>query len=121
MLESILAIGIHLGTYHSNIDEGYHPNNFNPGMYVETVDNSVLGAYFNSDRKSTIYIGKTLHKENFSLMYGLATGYKYDVVPAIIPSYTISLSKEARMRMWWIPKVDSAAEGVHFSIEWRIK
>lgn len=121
MLNSIIALGIHLGTYHTNIDDHYQPNNTNPGIYVEMTDNTMLGMYYNSDRKSTIYVGKALHYGQASVMIGVATGYNKPLVPAIIPAYNIPLAKGIEGKIWYVPKVDIGAEAVHFSIEWRIK
>jgi hypothetical protein len=121
MLGSILALGIHLGTYHTNIDTDYIPNNSNPGIYVETKDNYMVGMYYNSDRKSTIYVGKALHYGRASLMVGVATGYNKPLVPAIIPAYNVPLANGIEGKIWYVPKVDTGAEAVHFSIEWRIK
>ena len=120
MIECILAIGVHLGTVHTNIDPGYTPNNINPGIYLETSGNYMVGAYYNSDRKSTIYVGKALHYGNAQLMVGLATGYSRPVVPAIIPAYNVPLAKDFYGKIWYVPKVNSGAEAVHFSIEWRM-
>lgn len=120
MIETILAIGLHLGTAHSNITTGYSPNDFNPGVYVETVDNYSLGMYYNSDKKSTIYVGKTLHYSNVSLLIGVATGYNKPLTPAIIPSIKIPITKDFSSRFWYIPKYNSGASGVHMSIEWRM-
>lgn len=121
MLGSILALGIHLGTYHTNIDNNYNPNNVNPGAYVELAGNWMAGMYYNSDRKSTIYVGKALHYGNAQLMVGLATGYRNVITPAIIPAYNVPLAKDVFGKIWYVPKVNSGAEAVHFSIEWRIK
>lgn len=120
MLEHLLAIGIHLGTIHSNINQGYTPNDFNPGAYVETIDNYMIGMYYNSDRKSTIYVGKALHYKQAQVMIGLATGYNKPMVPAIIPAYNVPLSKDVSGKIWYVPKVNSGAEAIHFSIEWRM-
>jgi hypothetical protein len=120
MLLTVAAIGIHLGTIHSNVDTGYSPNDVNPGVYIETRDNIMFGAYYNSDRKSTIYVGKALHYGQASLMVGVATGYNKPLVPAIIPAYNVPLARGIEGKIWYVPKVNSGAEAVHFSIEWRI-
>jgi hypothetical protein len=121
MLGSILAIGVHLGTIHTNVDHGYVPNNTNPGLYVETKDHIMFGAYHNSDNRSTVYIGKALHYGQASLMVGVASGYSRPLVPAIIPSYNVPLAKGIEGKIWYVPKVDTGAEAVHFSIEFRYK
>ncbi len=120
MLLTVAAIGIHLGTYHSNITPGYSPNDVNPGVYVETRDNYMAGMYYNSDRKSTIYVGKALHYGQASVMIGVATGYNKPLVPAIIPAYNVPLAKDFSGKIWYVPKINSGAEAVHFSIEWRM-
>lgn len=120
MIEYILALGVHLGTVHSAIDNNYTTNDVNPGLYVETKDNYMLGMYYNSDRKSTIYIGKALHYGNAQLMVGLATGYRNAITPAIIPAYNVPLAKDFYGKIWYVPKYNSGAEAVHFSIEWRM-
>ena len=120
MFSTILAIGVHLGTVHTNVNSDYSPNNTNPGLYVETADNFMLGMYYNSDRKSTIYVGKALHYGQASVMIGVATGYNKPLVPAIIPAYNVPLAKDFSGKIWYVPKVASGAEAVHFSIEWRM-
>lgn len=121
LLESLLAVGLHIGTHHRNIDEGYKPNNFNPGVYVETVDNYMLGAYHNSDNRLTIYAGKALYWGNASLMVGVATGYNKPIVPAIIPAYKVNIAKDVAGKIWYVPKVASGAEAIHFSVELALK
>lgn len=120
MLGTILAVGLHLGSVHTNIDEGYSPNNFNPGGYVEFIDNTVIGAYLNSDMRTSMYIGKTFHHKQASIMVGMVGGYSGGARLAIIPSYSFPVTKEMNTRIWYVPKVETAAEVVHFSIEWRM-
>lgn len=121
MFSTILAIGVHLGTAHSNMDVGYRPNDVNPGVYVESTSNYIAGVYYNSDRKSTVYVGKALHYGQASVMIGVATGYNKPLVPAIIPAYNVPLAKDFSGKIWYVPKVDTGAEAVHFSIELRYK
>ena len=71
-LSLLLAVSTHLGL------EGDY-NNIHPHARC-TVDNWITGAYYNSERKVSYYIGTTMG----NLEVGLVTGYSsYDVLPMI--------------------------------------
>ena len=71
-LSILLAVSTHLG-----LDENY--NGAHPHARC-TIDNWITGAYYNSERNASYYIGKKIL--NFEI--GLVTGYSsYDVLPMI--------------------------------------
>ena len=71
-LSLLLAVSTHLGL------EGNY-NNIHPHARC-TIDNWITGAYYNSERTVSYYIGTTM--ANFEV--GLVTGYSsYDVLPMI--------------------------------------
>ena len=87
------TVGVHLGSVHSTKyqNNGETWNNTNPGVYVRTDTNWVVGGYYNSMRKPTIYAGKVwpiyqAGNLKLDLTTGLATGYRFAVVPLVSPS-----------------------------------
>ena len=71
-LSLLLAVSTHLG-----LNGDY--NNIHPHARC-TIDNWITGAYYNSERTVSYYIGKKI--SNFEI--GLVTGYSsYDVLPMI--------------------------------------
>ena len=71
-LSILLAVSTHLGL------EGNY-NNIHPHARC-TIDNWITGAYYNSERTVSYYVGTTMG----NLEVGLVTGYSsYDVLPMI--------------------------------------
>ena len=71
-LSILLAVSTHLG-----LDGDY--NSVHPHVRCST-DNWITGAYYNSERNISYYVGKKI--SNFEI--GLVTGYNsYDVLPMI--------------------------------------
>ena len=71
-LSILLAVSTHLG-----LDNNY--NNVHPHVRC-TIDNWITGAYYNSERNMSYYVGRKI--SNFEI--GLVTGYNsYDVLPMI--------------------------------------
>ena len=71
-LSILLAVSTHLG-----LDGNY--NSIHPHARC-TIDNWITGAYYNSERNASFYVGKKI--SNFEI--GLVTGYNsYDVLPMI--------------------------------------
>ena len=71
-LSLLLAVSTHLG-----LDADY--NNIHPHARC-TIDNWITGAYYNSERNVSYYVGRKI--SNFEI--GLVTGYNsYDVLPMI--------------------------------------
>ena len=71
-LSILLAVSTHLG-----LDNNY--NDVHPHVRC-TIDNWITGAYYNSERNISYYVGRKI--SNFEI--GLVTGYNsYDVLPMI--------------------------------------
>ena len=71
-LSILLAVSTHLG-----LDNNY--NDVHPHVRC-TIDNWITGAYYNSERNMSYYVGRKI--SNFEI--GLVTGYNsYDVLPMI--------------------------------------
>ena len=71
-LSILLAVSTHLG-----LDNNY--NDVHPHTRC-TIDNWITGAYYNSERNMSYYVGRKI--SNFEI--GLVTGYNsYDVLPMI--------------------------------------
>ena len=110
MLCTALAIGLHLGTYHFDASKGY--NDFNPGAYV-VCDGWTAGAYRNSERKPSLYVGKTF-RYGVDITIGAVTGYKRaPLTPLLVPSY--KLENGARLSL--LLPAEKGGGGVHLSWE----
>ena len=71
-LSILLAVSTHLG-----LDNNY--NDVHPHARC-TIDNWITGAYYNSERNMSYYVGRKISK----IEIGLVTGYNsYDVLPMI--------------------------------------
>jgi hypothetical protein len=109
------TVGMHLGSWHSQ--PGY--NNTNPGAYVRLDSGATLGAYRNSFRRTTVYLGKTWETEGQGLRLavtaGACTGYDKPVL--VVPSMSAPVGP-ARLRIAFIPKVEKGgAAVVHAAVE----
>ena len=72
-LSILLAVSTHLG-----LDADY--NNIHPHARCTIDNNWITGAYYNSERNVSYYVGRKI--SNFEI--GLVTGYNsYDVLPMI--------------------------------------
>lgn len=86
----------------------------NPGIYVETVDGIVVGAYRNSECSLTLHLGYKLPSIGFiDLHAGVMTGYsRAKLTPYILPSIQLP----ANFRLTWIPQKRQA-----FHLSWEHK
>lgn len=110
MLCASLILGAHLATYHFD-RVGY--NELNIGPYVQC-DSIVAGAYYNSERNVSFYIGK----QYSYLTIGLVSGYKRNVVvPLIVPSIKLNDT----FRLSFVPPIKGISGAIHFSIEKELK
>lgn len=76
------TIGVHLASIHDR--EGY--NGDNPGIYYKDTSGFTIGTYYNSERRTSNYIGYTQSYTYFDISYLCITGYNKSILPAIIPS-----------------------------------
>lgn len=112
---SAQTFGVHVGSLHFP-QKDY--NNFNPGIYYRNADEWTLGTYYNSDRKITVYGGKTWHFGPLSFMAGLATGYG-NIKPAALVSWEFSEIAESgwRPKLSFIPAFGDHSKVLHLTFE----
>lgn len=117
----IAAIGLHLLSWHS--EPGH--NNVNPGIYVRTECDLVVGTYNNSNERQSFYAGFAMrfdfgHFEPF-LAAGGVTGYgAAPVIPMMIPGIGIKLGEIAVARFGYIPgKFKDLPHILHGAVEVR--
>jgi hypothetical protein len=107
------TVGTHVGSWHNK--PGY--NNSNPGLYVNH-NGMTFGSYYNSERRQSTYAGYTFNMKYADISAVVITGYNKSVVPAIIPSKTISIGYGVNVRTSLILNpLPQGASAVHFSLE----
>lgn len=76
-----VTLGVHLASVHM-VKEG-DQNNFNPGLYVKLDSGITLGAYHNTLRRTSVYLGWTGEHElgygSVGVVVGIVNGYKQKV------------------------------------------
>lgn len=127
LLCCVVAMGIHLGSAH--IDP--YPTapklyDQNPGVYIQFSNNVVMGAFQNSLRKPSAYLGYELQLIQYkafelSVIGGGITGYpQAAVVPLIMPTIRLAIDKHTGIRMGYLPKIQATqAHVLHFMVERR--
>lgn len=108
-----LAIGLHIGTYHFDRSKDY--NEFNPGIYA-VCDGWTAGAYYNSERKASIYAGRTFERVlgPIDITLGAVAGYRRaPLAPMVVPSYKI----DGGPRMSLLLPLEKGGGGLHLSWE----
>jgi len=106
-----LVLGLHLGTWHAA--PGF--NGVNPGGQVRC-DNLVAGAYYNSYRKPSAYLGYNWPRVvgPVDLTIVAATGYpKAPVLLALVPSIKL----ESGLRVSFVPSPNRLVSVIHLSWE----
>lgn len=121
--------GMHVGSHHFP-NEGW--NNVNPGVYLRGSINSrsdelrwldgdyVVGAYYNSERKGSLYAGRIYPiAANLDVVVGVISGYKAaPILPMVVPSVHFRLLDGWNARVHYLPKIEkSGAHVVHLSLE----
>lgn len=110
------VVGVHVASAHT--EQGY--NGVNPGLYARWDSGLTAGAYYNSERKLTVYGGWTWtdKQDRFSVTFGAASGYKAArVLPIIVPSVRLGLNEEVSVRLSWALAPECSA--LHLSLERR--
>lgn len=111
---SAATVGIHIGSQHYPAKQF---NNSNPGAYYISDDGWTVGTYYNSDRKQSVYAGKTWDYGRWRLQAGGITGYRYAVMPMIVPSVGLGYG----FRLSVLPKVERrGASVVHLTWETKL-
>lgn len=110
LCSSIIAIGLHLGTYHFDRNRDYQE--FNPGTYVRCED-VTAGVYFNSERKTSAWIGVERKTGPIDWTLGVVFGYtRSPVLPLVVPSYKVGSTRVSLL----LP-LEKGGGGFHVSYE----
>lgn len=107
------TLGLHIGSQHFP-KQDY--NNFNPGAYYISDEGWTAGTYYNSERKQSVYAGKSWDFGPFRLQAGLITGYSSPVLPMVAPSVSLG----AGFRLTVLPKVERGGSSV-IHLTWETK
>ena len=99
------TLGLHIGSQHYPAKDF---NNFNPGAYYISDEGWTVGTYYNSERKQSVYAGKSWYFGPFRLQAGLITGYSRPVLPMVAPSVSLG----AGFRLTVLPKVERGGSSV---------
>jgi hypothetical protein len=107
---------IHGPSHHfKSSDKNSNNNNFGLGYAFSNGFN--LGAYNNSNYKTTFYVAQTFPlNEAFSVSVALASGYGKPVVPAAIATWTVPIDKQWRAHVSFA----QIARVVHLSIGYNL-
>lgn len=122
-LEKPSTFGAHLVSVHGGGrgEPARGWNNVNPGMYLRWHNGLTVGAFHNSEWRTSAYAGWTFSDsaDRFSVTAGLVTGYqRAAVMPLLVPSVRIGLNNNtsARLSLLAPPK---GAPAIHLSVERR--
>lgn len=107
------TLGLHIGSQHYPARDF---NNFNPGAYYISDEGWTVGTYYNSERKQSVYAGKSWDFGPFRLQAGLITGYSRPVLPMVAPSVRLG----AGLRLTVLPKVERGGSSV-IHLTWETK
>lgn len=109
-----LAIGVNLATYHFDRSADYQE--FNPGIYAIIDDTFIAGAYFNSERKTSLHAGyafRGIFSSPIDLQLGFVTGYsRGKILPMAIPSV-----KVYGVRFSLLLPMEKSGSAIHASFE----
>ena len=73
----LVALSLHIGL------EGDY-NNIHPHVRCDINNNTIVGAYYNSEKNISFYVGKKIPIYNVELEVGLVTGYSgADIAPML--------------------------------------
>ena len=73
----LVALSLHIGL------EGDY-NNIHPHVRCDINNNTIAGAYYNSEENISFYVGKKIPMYNIELEVGLVTGYSgADIAPML--------------------------------------
>lgn len=113
---TVVAVGLHIGSYHEK--PGF--NNVNPGIYARTSGDQIVGVYYNSLKRPTVYVVQDFHLIKLgpvrsSVALGVATGYYWPVIPMAAAGVSVGPA-----HISFIPKVKGVNKGAvfHLSTEW---
>lgn len=122
---AIAAVAAHLVSAHSS----GHYNNINPGLSVRTECGIVAGAYYNSQRRASAYVGYSAETRGPVAVFGslaLATGYrhprtgkKYIVAPLPMIGVKVSVAGHWRLVGGYLPSLGPNPHVAHLMLEYR--
>jgi len=104
----VVRYGVHMGTYH--FDRAHRYNEFNPGAYV-IADGHTAGAYINSARRVSVYLGETIERGRWAVTLGAVSGYG-----KLAPLALVSV-KLGAVRLGVFPPFGGKTGGVHVAAE----
>jgi hypothetical protein len=119
------AIGLHLGTWHSQ--PGF--NNTNPGAFAQW-GGWTVGGYYNSERATSLYAGYTWETQGITSLdlrlaatAGVISGYRRaSLLPLLVPTASMRLwsdqaGGQTRLQFTYVPPVDKRVHALHLSIK----
>lgn len=95
------TLGVHVATAH--IPARQYQNNFNPGAYVVAPNGVAVGAYHNTVRRTSVYVGYQMRFKHADLLLGGVTGYKEELGHAVMP--LVAVSRAFDIGLAWKPRV----------------
>jgi hypothetical protein len=124
-LDAPQTVGLHTLSAHSA--SGY--NGVNPGLYALWPNGAALGAYHNSYRRNSTYVGwlwQIDRANRFGVLLGGATGYgstteRMPIAPLVVPSVRWEPSRGMYARLSFFPDPrKGAVQVLHLSFEWTL-
>lgn len=107
--DTIKTVGMHIGSVHLPARDF---NNANLGLYLRTERGITAGAYYNSERRMSVYGGYTHEWGPVGVTVGLITGYqRAAVLPLVVPSVRLGRIDQVTFRLAYLPKIEKG--GAH--------
>lgn len=124
------AIGVHVFSVHSTPRDnvaGRAWNNANPGIYFRR-DNVVVGTYYNSIRKQSVYVGYSYPVTDYlDVCIGLVSGYNgpgyraKPISPMLIPTFHGPITSRMDWRINIAPGIGkNSATAINFALEYKL-
>jgi len=111
-----LAFSTHLGL------EGTY-NEFHPNIRLQT-EQYIAGAYYNSEKNISLYVGKEINFDKLGFELGVVTGYPaydYPVAPMARATYQLSEDHKFFIAPAYEIAEDGDNLGVVFGLEFQLK
>jgi len=96
----------HGPSYHFDEERGYNNANFGLGYAFD--NRAVVGTYYNSEYRASVYAGYLIElSAHVGVLIGAATGYEQQVVsPAVLLTFTVPLENRWRLHVNVAPAKD---------------
>lgn len=111
--------GLHTNTYHTDRSANYRENNM--GQYFICKNGFTAGSYNNSDWKHSDYIGYSKEFGYAKITFALISGYKIELIAAVIPSIKIPGTPISVAYLPQAPNKSTDTTGWHITIETSFK